>query len=127
MSPSSKGAQIRSFGLQAEVLSAEPDGSRQGDLETSPTEKPSGADSLIFSRNNVGLASYTGLESLTPLSTDWRQILMSTEKTTRRLLTVSLLLVLFTISINSLSAATEVYFAQALRGSADSGTSCILI
>ncbi len=52
---------------------------------------------------------------------------MSNGKSALRLLKASLTLILFSISISSLSAATEVYFAQALRGSADSGTSCILI
>ncbi len=52
---------------------------------------------------------------------------MSMKKADGRLLRISLLLTLFTISISSLSAATEVFFAQALRGSAASGTSCILI
>ena len=42
---------------------------------------------------------------------------MSNEKSTRRLLKVSLLLTLFTISISSLSAATEVYFARNYSGS----------
>ncbi len=50
--------------------------------------------------------------------------LKTTSWTLRR---VSPFLILLTISISSLSAATEVYFAQALRGSTESGTSCILV
>ena len=63
----------------------------------------------------------------TQVSTHWRQFQISKKNVARRWLKVSLLLILFTISISSLSAATEVYFAQALRGSAARGTSCILI